>query len=115
MAYTYLFFQPTRLPLEPHELGEATVLPLNNGVAIRAALARAIHAIDWDSDHVGRTQIDGQWIELHVPAAKGTLSLRCSLRADHSAIVQRLCDRLGWLAFDERPMCYQPDRVPMPA
>jgi hypothetical protein len=114
MAYTYFFFQPLRLPLAPEELDEAAIAPLTGDSSI-GALERAVSGIDWQADGQGRGEIDGQWVEFHVPAAEGTLSMRCSLRADYKPIVQRLCDELGWVAFDEEPLCYQPGRPPMAA
>src|SRR5262245_59379172 len=115
MAYTYLFFRPLRLPLQAHELSETTVLALEDAAAVRAALDSALPAIAW-KDERGRADIDGQWVEFYLPGGqRQTLALRCSLRADYRAIVQRLCDRLGWLAFDEQAMCYQPHGTPMRA
>lgn len=115
MAYTYLFFRPRRLPLAPHELSAETVLPLRDAAAVRAALEGAVPGIDWVSDREGRAEAEGRWMEFHLDPDAGTLALRCSLRADYREIVQRLCDELGWLAFDEQPLCYQPHQPPMPA
>ena len=116
MAYSYLFFEPARLPLASHELSEATVRPLDDAGAVRTALSRMLPAIAWDDDdQTGRMQADEGWVEFQLPASEGTLSMRCSLRADYSALVQSLCDQSGWLAFDERPLCFQPGQAPMPA
>src|SRR5262249_9109299 len=116
MAYTYLFFRPARLPLAANELSADTVLDLADPVAIRAALDQALPAIDWVEEHFGKAVVDGRWIEFHLPAGeRKTLSLRCSLRADYQDFVQRLCDQLGWLAFDQQPVCFQPHQAPMPA
>jgi len=116
MAYSYFFFEPTRLPLACDELSEATVRPLVDADAVRTALSRMLPAISWDEDEqTGRMQADEGWVEFQLPASEGTLSMRCSLRADYSALVQRLCDQSGWLAFDEQPQCFQPGRPPMPA
>ncbi|SFU74563.1 hypothetical protein SAMN05216350_104316 [Polaromonas sp. YR568] len=118
MAYTYLFFEPTRLPLISHELGEATVRTLNDADAVKATLARIFPAIEWadaDGRLLGRTQVEAGPVEFWLPAPGHTLSMRCSLRADYSADVQHLCDQSGWLAFDERPMCLQPGQAPIPA
>ncbi|MBV9773031.1 MAG: hypothetical protein JO040_03740 [Gemmatimonadetes bacterium] len=115
MAYTYLFFHPLRLPLASHELSGETVLPLDDPAAVRSALEEVIPGIRWVSAREGRTEVQGQWMEFFLRPEVGTLGLRCSLRADYQPIVQRLCDELGWLAFDEQPVCYQPHRLPMPA
>lgn len=116
MARTYLFFRPTRLPLKTEDLSEATVSMLQDGPEVRAALEQAFPGLAWQPDHVGQATVEGNWYELRLPASPAeTLSLRCSLRVDHSGFVQALCDRLGWLAFDERPMCFQPHQDPMPA
>jgi hypothetical protein len=118
MAYSYLFFEPTRLPLASHELGEATVRTLDDAGAVQATLTRIFPAVEWaeaDGRRLGRTQLDAGWAEFWLPAPGHTLSMRCSLRADYLADVQRLCDQSGWLAFDERPMCLQPGQAPIPA
>jgi hypothetical protein len=120
MAYTYLFFKPSRLPLTVQDLSEETTLLLNDVEAIREALARAVAEIEWVDQRVGppmgKAETDGRWLKFLLPADdRGTLSLRCSLRADYRAFVQGLCDKLGWLAFDERAMCYQPHREPFHA
>jgi hypothetical protein len=119
MAYLYLFFEPTRLPLASHELGEDTVRTLNDASAAQATLTRILPAIEWveaDGRLLGRAQVDAGWVEFGLPAGPAdTLSMRCSLRADYSADVQRVCDQSGWLAFDEQPQCYQAGQAPMPA
>jgi hypothetical protein len=113
MAYTYLFFKPARLPLTPEELSDATVRLLDDASAAQAMLARALPAIEWGADNIGRAQVDAGWVEFRLPTPGSTLSMRCSLRADYSADVQRLCDESGWLAFDEQPMWFQPGQAPM--
>lgn len=119
MAYTYIFFEPVRLPLTSHELGDATVRTLSDASIVQATLARIFPAVEWVEANgrvLGRAQVDAGWVEFGLPAAPAdTLSMRCSLRADYSADVQRLCDQSGWLAFDEQPQCYQPGQAPMPA
>jgi hypothetical protein len=115
MAHTYLFFEPVRLPLEPHELSETTVRPMQDDAAVRASLNRVLPSIEWEESQVGRMQTDGHLTEFHLPSAGRTLSMRCSLRTDHAEFVQGLCNQLRWLAFDERPMCFQPGREPMAA
>ncbi len=117
MATTWLFFQPQRLPLAGTDLDADTVLPLCDADSTRAALARLLPGIEWVGAGEGHVEVDGQWLEFDLGAGgeDGTLSLRCPLRADYRAFVQRLCDELGWLAFDETPLCYQPHRPPIPA
>lgn len=114
MAYSYLFFAATRLPLATDELGEDTVVPLQDTAAVKAALTLLFPDIEWAGEEEGRLERDGRWMEFHPGGEAGTLSLRCSLRADYRDIVQRICDELGWLAFDESPLCYQPRQAPMP-
>jgi hypothetical protein len=115
MAASYLFFRPTRLPLESDELNEETAVPLSDPAEVRVALARVLPDIAWEGE-TGTTQWEGQWLEFSAPGqADDTLSMRCSLRADYAPLVQRLCDELGWLAFDNQPRCFQPGRAPMAA
>jgi hypothetical protein len=115
MSTSYLFFRPTRLPLQSDELNEETVVPLGDAAAVRQALARVLPDIAWD-EGTGKAQWEGHWLEFTAPGqADDTLSMRCSLRADYTPLVQRLCDELGWLAFDDQPRCFQPQRPPMPA
>jgi hypothetical protein len=115
MAYTYLFFRPSRLPLATHELSEQTVLDLQDPIAVRAELDRVLPDIEWIDALSGRTTVEGQWLEFRLPGEDRTLSLRCSLRADYARIVQKLCDDTGWLAFDQTPLCYQPNHEPIRA
>lgn len=116
MAYTYLFFEPAHLPLASQELSEATVLTLDDANAVRTTLTRLLPTLKWieeDDRLLGRTQVNAGWVEFCLPALGHTLSMRCSLRADYSADVQRLCDQSGWLAFDQQPMCLQPGQAPI--
>ena len=116
MARTYLFFHPARLPLEADELDESTVTSLFDTPALRTSLEAAFPGVKWSPDGIGHAQFEGHRYELWLPVTDDrTLSMRCTLRADHSALVQSLCDRFGWLAFDEEPLCFQPHRPPMPA
>ena len=115
MSQSFLFFRPARLPLTAEELSDETVLPLTDVAQIRACVERHFGAVAWEDAQHGRTEADGRWVELTVndtPALPG-LSLRCSLRADYADVVQALCDRFGWVAFDGTPMMYQPHRAPM--
>lgn len=113
MACSYLFFRPARLPLAPEELSADTTLLLNDPDEARTALARVLPQLVWDGEE-GKGEWDGHWLEFHARDNRQmTLSLRCSLRADYAPLVQRLCDELGWLAFDEEPRCFQPGRAPM--
>lgn len=114
MARSYLFFQPSRLPLASHELAADTTLNIDTAAA-RTALSQAYPGMEWADEEEGRVVDGGRWLEFRLPTGDLTLRLRCSLRADHGDIVQGLCDRFGWLAFDEKPQCYQPHRPPMPA
>ena len=115
MARTYLFFRPLRLPLSSQDLNAETVLPLNDAVYVRSSLERMLPAIAWEGGSIGRAEFEGKWLEFSLGSEGDTLSMRCSLRADYEPVVQRLCDELGWLAFDEQPLCYQPHRPPVPA
>ena len=116
MAHTYLFFQPARLPLEPGELDGSTVLSVADTPEVRAKVEQAFPGLQWQSKHRGSAVVQGNWYEVHLPeTAENTLSVRCSLRVSHGDFVQELCNRFGWLAFDEIPMCFQPNRAPFPA
>jgi hypothetical protein len=116
MARTYLFFRPASLPLETGELSETTVLNLEDSPSLRVNLEQVLPGLAWQSQHNGQATVAGNWYEVRLPQASAeTLVLWCSLRVDHSAFVQDLCNRLGWLAFDERPMCFQPHRSPIRA
>jgi hypothetical protein len=116
MSATFLFFQPGRLPLDSADLAADTVIDLFDAADARARLDAILPGIAWSADGRGSIAVEGNWYEWALPqGGVTTLSLRCSLRTDHSALVQSLCDQLGWLAFDGRPMCFQPHRPPMPA
>lgn len=115
MAHSYFFFRPARLPLTSSELSGETVLPLKDTAAVRASLAQALPGMKWKTAGEGHATIDGMWVEFLLNPITGSVSLRCSQGNDYRAIVQQLCDRLGWLAFDQQPLCYQPGLPPMPA
>jgi hypothetical protein len=116
MAQTYLFFQPARLPLGPGELDGSTVRVLADTPDLRAKVEHAFPGLQWESRHRASAVVRGNWYEVHLPeTATSTLSVRCSLQVDHGEFVQALCDRFGWLAFDEQPQCFQPHRAPFPA
>lgn len=115
MAHSYLFFQPARLPLSADDLEPGTVLELADTPEVRAKLEQAFPGLKWQDRHRGNAEVDGNWYEVHMPeSGEQTLSVRCSLRVDHGPFVQELCNRFGWLAFDDRPMCFQPDAAPFP-
>ena len=113
MAQTYLFFQPVRLPLEMAELSETTLINLEDSPSLRANLERFFPGLAWQSQQFGQATVAGNWYELRLPqVSTETLALRCSLRTDHSAFVQDLCNQSGWLAFDGGPACFQPHHSP---
>ncbi len=113
MAQNYLFFRPAHLPLETGDLRQAAVLQLQDSPYLRTSLEQAFPGLSWQSPSVGQATVAGNWYELHLPQAPtATLALRCSREVDHSAFVQDLCNRLGWLAFNERALCFQPQRDP---
>jgi hypothetical protein len=114
MAYTYLFFQPARLPLEPAELGAGVVLNIADTVETRAAVEQSLPGLQWQTQHRASATVEGNWYEIDMPqTAEQTLSLRCSLRVGHGEFVQSICDRSGWLAFDQTPRLFQPNRPPL--
>jgi hypothetical protein len=116
MARTFLFFRPARLPLNTGDLSETTVLSLVDDPPLRGSLEQAFPGLNWRTRHDGRATVAGNWYEVSMPQAPNeTLAVRCSLRVDHSAFIQDVCNRFGWLAFDERPRCFQPNRDPIPA
>lgn len=116
MASLILFFQPARLPLAPEDLGGDIVQNLAASPELRAQVEQAFPGLAWQGPHRARAEAQGNWYEVQLPEATDqTLALRCSLRVDHGRFVQSLCDRFGWLAFDEQPLCYQPHRAPIPA
>ena len=47
MAYTYLFFQPARLPLSTDELSPDTVLMLRDIHHIKTSLAQMVPGLEW--------------------------------------------------------------------
>lgn len=90
-------------------------MPLTDWEAVRETLRAAFPDIEWTEDGFGRLKVGGRSVEFMLPEGDRTLSLRTSFLADYTDFVQSLCDRFGWLAFDEEPQCYQPHQPPMPA
>lgn len=114
MSYSYLFHLPTRLPLAPAELSDETSGPFPDREALKRQLGAFFPDLVWRDDAFGSATSDAGWVEPHLFEHEGLyLSLRCSLRADYSAVVQALCDRYGWIAFDELPRLFQPHRPPV--
>jgi hypothetical protein len=115
MAYTYLFFRPLRLPLTSQELSAETVLPLDDYTTVRDSLERVFPNINWQSTAEGHVTVEEGWMEFLLGPGAETLSLRCSLGGDYRTVVQRLCNELEWIAFDQEPVFYQPHQPPIPA
>lgn len=116
MSYSYLFFRPLRLPLGGGDLDPTTVLPLP-ATGVRERLQEHFPHLQWIAADTARLEDESGWIEFSLDTGTDApgLSLRCSGRRDCRDVVQALCDRFGWLAFDQAPLCYQPHRPPMPA
>lgn len=115
MAKSYLFMKPLALPLPADELTEASVAPISLMEA-QNCLKQDMPLLVWTSTTEASGNIDQGWVEFtHTgEGSSRSLSLRCSLRSDCSDLVQGLCDRFGWVAFDEAPTFFQPFRSPSP-
>ena len=106
--------KPARLPLVGNALDAADTLPLAAAEAV-PALERVLPALRWTSATEASVELDEGWAEFHLhddPQQGAWLSMRCSLRADYAPAVQRLCDHLGWVAFDQEPRLFQPHAEP---
>lgn len=127
MSRSYLFLAPQALPLTPEQLSEETVRPFPSPDLVRAGLATALPDLVWSDATPDGTLAFGVATRDRAPyecsvrpdatAPDGgvVLSVRCSGRVDSAAFIQALCDATGWVAFDDRPQCFQPHRPPMPA
>ncbi|EJE53938.1 hypothetical protein PMI14_01150 [Acidovorax sp. CF316] len=117
MACTYLFFRPARLPLSTNGLSPETVLMLRDTDHIKECLAQVAPGLEWVHPTRGQATALGHRVEFHLPEdlSQSPPAMHSSLRIDYTPWVQSLCDRLGWLAFDERPMCLQPHSSAFPA
>lgn len=113
MAKTYLFLKPTQLPLSSGDLTAESVSPIDPEEVV-ACLKQALPSLVWSSITDAAGDTDEGWVEFTQPGEGATrsLSLRCSLRSDYTPLVQGLCDRFGWVAFDETPMLFQPHKAP---
>lgn len=114
MSATYLFFKPASLPLVAEEMDGSSVLPIEEAEVMRG-LSEYFPALRWNNPREAVGEIDAGWVEFHVRTEPngGALFMRCSLRADYSPVVQQLCDRFGWVAFDQSATCFQPLRPAM--
>jgi hypothetical protein len=130
MSRTYLFFTPAELPLTTEMVSDRTVLSFTDQASVQAILETHLPELEWRPalEHalaVGTVTDDGAIYEFYVAhAPEGTappgaptliVSLRSSGRVDSESFVQRLVDATGWVAFDDRPRCFQPYQPPMPA
>jgi hypothetical protein len=138
VSKTYLFFAPTRLPLMTDLLSDETVRSFTDATSVQATLRTHLPDLAWDPSPEGAlargTVAAGDVlyefsIRVYVPAAGSTassntaatdapsllVSLRSSGRVDSASFVQRLCDATGWIAFDDRPRCFQPHHPSIPA
>lgn len=115
MAKTYLFLKPSELPLAPDRLTNGSVHPIDPAEA-EARLKEVLPSLVWTSGTEASGETDEGWVEFTQTdeGAGQALSLRCSLRADYSRLVQAICDHAGWVAFDEEPTFYQPFHPPTP-
>ena len=114
MAASYTFLKPAKLPLRPDALDRAAVLPLPT-MESAAALDEAVPGLRWTSQTQAAADVEAGWVEFRLhddPSTGAFLALRCSLRSDYTAFVQGLCDRFGWVAFDEEPRLFQPRQPP---
>jgi hypothetical protein len=122
VSKSYLFFMPTQLPLMTELLSADTVRSFTDAASVQAALSAHLPTLAWDPSPEGAlahgTATDGSMvyefsIREHAPAL--LVGLRASGRVDSVPFVQRLCDATGWVAFDDRPRCFQPHHPPIPA
>ena len=114
MAKTYLFLKPGELPLSASDLSAASVSPID-AEEVATCLKQALPALAWSSATEASGETENGRVEFSQPGEGATrsLALRCSLRSDYSSLVQSLCDRFGWVAFDENSVMFQPHRTPM--
>lgn len=113
MAKSYLFLKPSALPLSAADLDESSTSPIDCEHAV-ASLKQAMPFLVWSSATEASGEAQEGWVEFSQSGegAARSLALRCSLRADYTSLVQGLCDRFGWVAFDETPALFQPHRAP---
>jgi len=106
MSYDYMFFR-LRKPISSHrDLSEETLGIMGSGDEIKAALSTLFPDMEWSS----RTDDGAIWGTL--PAMPGRceflldkepsfgFSLLGSYRADYRAMVEKICDAMGVIAFD---------------
>jgi hypothetical protein len=81
---------------------------------VATCLKQALPSLAWSSPTEASGETENGRVEFSPPGEGSTrsLALRCSLRSDHSSLVQSLCDRFGGVAFDQTPMMFQPHRTP---
>lgn len=113
MAKAYHFLKPSELPLSASDLTEESVSPID-AEEVATRLKQALPSLAWSSPTEASGETENGWVEFSQPGegSARSLALRCSLRSDYSSLVQSLCDRFGWVAFDETPVMFQPHRTP---
>lgn len=116
MSCSYLFHLPRTLPLAIEELSAEVTGPFPDRDLLKRQLSEHFPGLEWRDEHWASATTDAGWIEPRLFEHDGGLylSLRCSLRSDYDAVVQSLCDRYGWIAFDQEPRLFQPHAAPLP-
>ena len=118
MSHSYLFHLPRRLPLDHPDFGPDYAANIPSGPftdrdTLERELTQLFPDARWEGDSAS-AMTDAGWVEPRLFEHEGLYwSLRCSLRNDYDALVQAICDRMGWIAFDERQRLFQPHRSPI--
>jgi len=104
MSYDYMFFR-LRKPISSHrDLSEETVQLIASGNEIRTALSALFPDIEWDESqnhlwgHLRSTPGRCEFLVYMEPSSN--FSLLTSYHADYRAMVEKICNSMGLIAFD---------------
>jgi hypothetical protein len=103
MSYDFLLMKLDRPIVVGSDLDEAEPVALGTYVEVVDAISRVYPTVVWTHHELtGALDLDGRWFEFRIapePVAT-SVSVRTSFGQDSRDVVARLCDALGWAAFD---------------
>ena len=103
MSYSYLLMKIGRRFETTADLAPEDALPLGEPEDVANGVSSVFPEVRWDeTSHEGDLDLEGRWFEFRVLEQRPVISVgvRTSFRHESKDVVERICDALGWAAFD---------------